>query len=72
MAKGMESDVSDYDSNSPSYEELLDFIHEHQRAIKKQCKNVMLSMILMLPLLQIMIIYCANSNCLARSMKSSN
>ena len=72
MAKGIESDVSDDDSDSPSYEELLDLVHEHQRAIKKQSKNVMFLMILILPLLQIMIICCANSNCLARSMKSSN
>ena len=35
MAKGMESDVSYDDSDSPSYEELLDLVHEHQRAIKK-------------------------------------
>ena len=39
MAKGMESDVSDVDSNSPSYEEFLDLVHEHQRAIKKQSKK---------------------------------
>ena len=35
MAQGMESDVSDDDSNSPSYNELLDLVHEHQRVIKK-------------------------------------
>jgi len=39
MAKGMESDVSDDDSDSPSYEELLDLVHENQRAIKKQSKK---------------------------------
>ena len=39
MAKGMDTDVSDDDSNSPSYEEFLDLVHEHQRAIKKQSKN---------------------------------
>ena len=39
MAKGMENDVSDDDSNSPSYEEFLDLVHEHQRAIKKQSKK---------------------------------
>ena len=39
MAKGMESDVSDDDSDSPSYKELLDLVHEHQRAIKKQSKK---------------------------------
>ena len=35
MAQGMESDVSDDDSDSPSYDELLDLVHEHQRVIKK-------------------------------------
>ena len=39
MAKDMESDVSDNDSDSPSYEELLDLVHEHQRAFKKQSKK---------------------------------
>ena len=39
MAKGMKNDVSDDDSDSPSYEELLDLVHEHQRAIKKQSKK---------------------------------
>jgi hypothetical protein len=39
MAQGMESDVSDNDSNSPSYDELLDLVHEHQRVIKKQSKK---------------------------------
>ena len=35
MTEGMESDVSDDDSNSPSYDELLDLVHKHQRVIKK-------------------------------------
>ena len=39
MVQGMESDISDDDSDSPSYEELLDLVHEHQRAIKKQSKK---------------------------------
>ena len=39
MAKGMESDVSDDDPDSPFYEELLDLIHEHQWVIKKQSKK---------------------------------
>ena len=39
MAQGMESDVSDDDSDSPSYDELLDLVHEHQRAIKKKSKK---------------------------------
>ena len=29
MAKGMESDVSDDDSDSPSYKEFFDLVHEH-------------------------------------------
>ena len=72
MAKGLDSGVSDDDSDSSSYDELCDLVHEHKRVIKKQSKNVVLSMILMLLLPQIMMICCANSNCLARSMKSSN
>ena len=39
MAQGMESDVSDDDSDSPFYEELLDLVHEQQREIKKQSKK---------------------------------
>ena len=39
MDQGMENDVSDDDSDSPSYDELLDLVHEHQRAIKKQSKK---------------------------------
>ena len=39
MAKGMESNVSDDDSDSPSIEELLDLVHEHQKVIKKQSKK---------------------------------
>src|SRR6185436_20916349 len=40
MAKGMESDVSDDDSDSPSIDELLDLVHEHQKVIKKQSKEI--------------------------------
>ena len=36
----MESDVSDDDSNSPSIDELLDLVHEHQKVIKKQLKKL--------------------------------
>ena len=39
-AKGMDSDVSDDDFDSPSYEELLELVHEHQRVIKKQTNEV--------------------------------
>ena len=35
MAKGMESDVSDDDSDSPSIDEIFDLVHEHQKVIKK-------------------------------------
>ena len=35
----MESDISDDDSDSPSYEELLELVQEHQRVINKQSKN---------------------------------
>ena len=40
MDKGMESDVSDDDSDSPSYEELLELVHEHQKIIKKQLNEI--------------------------------
>ena len=40
IAKGMDSDVSDDDSNSPSIDELLDVVHEHQKVIKKQSKEI--------------------------------
>ena len=40
MAKGMDSDVSDNDSDSPSIDELLDLVHEHQKVIKKQLKEI--------------------------------
>src|SRR6185312_11615742 len=40
MAKGMESDVSDDDSDAPSYEDLLELVHEHQKVIKKQLNKI--------------------------------
>ena len=40
MAKGMDSDVSDDDSDSLSIDELLDLVHEHQKIIKKQSKKI--------------------------------
>ena len=40
MAKGMESDVSDDDSDSPSYEEFFKVVHEHQKVIKKQSNEI--------------------------------
>ena len=40
MAKGMDSDVSDDDSDSPLYEELLELVHEHQKVIKKQSNKI--------------------------------
>jgi hypothetical protein len=39
IVKGMESDVSGDDSDSSFYEEFLDLVHEHQKAIKKQSKK---------------------------------
>ena len=39
-AKGMDSNVSDDDSDSPSIDELLDLVHEHQKVIKKQSKEI--------------------------------
>jgi len=40
MTKGMDSDVSDDDSDSHSYEQLLELVHEHQKVIKKQIKEI--------------------------------
>ena len=40
MAKGMKSDVSDDDSESLSIDEFLDFVHEQQKVIKKQSKEI--------------------------------
>ena len=40
MAQDIESDVSDDDSDSPSYEELLELVHEHQKVIKKQSNEI--------------------------------
>ena len=36
----MENDVSDDDSDSPSYEELFELVHEHQKVIKKQLNEI--------------------------------
>ena len=75
MAKGMNSDVSDDDSDSPSYDEFLELIHEHQKLLRSnqmKLKTLMLLMIIMLFSLQIMKICYANSNCLAKSIKSSS
>jgi len=36
----MESDVSDDDSNSPSYNELLELVHKHQKVIKRQSNKI--------------------------------
>ena len=40
MAQGMESNVSDDDSVSPSYDKLLELVHEHQKVIKKQLNEI--------------------------------
>ena len=40
MAKGMNSDVSDDDSDSFLIDELFDLVHEHQKVIKKQLKEI--------------------------------
>jgi len=40
MAHGMKSDVSDDNSVSPSYNELLELIHDHQKVIKKQSNEI--------------------------------
>ena len=40
MAKGIESDVSDDESDTPSYKELLELVYEHQKVIKKQLNKI--------------------------------
>ena len=40
IAKGMDSNVSDDDSDSPSFQDLLDLFHEQQKVIKKQSKEI--------------------------------
>jgi len=40
MAKDMDSNVSDDDSDSPSIKDLLNLVHEHQRVIRKQSKEI--------------------------------
>ena len=40
MAQSMESDVSDDDTDSPSYEELLELVYEHQKVINKQLNEI--------------------------------
>ena len=40
IAKGIESNISDDDSDSSSIDELLDLVHEHQKVIKKQSKEI--------------------------------
>jgi hypothetical protein len=56
MAKGMESNVSDGESNNTSLDDLVEQVHEQKGMLKKQdIKNSILSMILVQPLLQIQI-----------------
>ena len=40
MAKDIDSNVSDDDSDSPSYEEHLELVHEHHKVIKKQINEI--------------------------------
>ena len=40
MAKGTNSNVSDDDSDAPSFEDLLDLIHEQQGVMKRQAKEI--------------------------------
>jgi hypothetical protein len=73
MTKGMESNVSDDESDTTSLDDIVELVHEQKEFLRNKLmklKNSMLSMILVKPLLQIMNICCANSNCLARSAMS--
>jgi hypothetical protein len=73
MAKGMERDVSDDESTTTSLDDLVELVHEQIEYLRNKLmklKNSVLSMILVQPLIQIMNICCANSNCLASSVMS--
>jgi hypothetical protein len=73
MVKGMESNLSDDEFDTTSLNDLVELVHEQKGMLENKLmklKNSMLSMILVTPLLQIMNICCANSNCLARSVMS--
>jgi hypothetical protein len=73
MAQGMESNVSDDESDATSLDDLVELVHEKKECLRNKLmklKNSMLLMILVQPLLQIMNICCENSNCLARSVMS--
>jgi hypothetical protein len=75
MAKGMESNVSDESPTPPLSMILLSLSMRKKECLRSKLmklNNSMLSMILVQPLLQIMNICCANSNCLARSVMSKN
>jgi hypothetical protein len=71
MAKGMESNVSDDESDTTSLNDLVELVHEQKGMLEKQANEIKeLNALndLSTPLLQIMNICCANSNCLARSV----
>jgi hypothetical protein len=73
MANGMESNVSDDESDTTSLDDIVELVHDKKEFLRNKLmklKNSMLSMFLVQPLLQIMNICCANSNCLARSAMS--
>jgi hypothetical protein len=69
MAQGMESNVSDDESDTTSIDDLVELVHEQKGMLDKQANEIK-ELILALPLLQIMNICCANSNCLVRSVMS--
>jgi hypothetical protein len=75
MAKGMENNVSDDESDTTSLDDLVELVQSKKKCLRNKLmklKNSMLSMILVQPLLQIMNICCVNSNYLARSVMSKN
>jgi hypothetical protein len=73
MAKGMESNVSDDESDTTSLNDLVELVHEKKGMHDKQANEIKeLNALndLSATLLQIMNICCANSNFLARSVMS--
>jgi hypothetical protein len=70
MDKGMESNVSDDESDTTSLDDLVELVHEQKGMLKKQANEIKELDDLTATLATIMNICCANSNCLARSVMS--
>jgi hypothetical protein len=73
IAKGMESNVSDDESDTTSLDDLVELVHEPKGILEKQANEIKeLNAVndLTATLATIMNICCTNSNILARSVMS--